>query len=66
MFFTASAVFAAPPPLPSFPFDADRALALRTEWAKALNLDPEFTNSLGMKLLLIPGGRFDMGPNGST
>src|SRR5262249_12466884 len=28
-------------------------------------LETEFSNSIGMKLVLIPGGRFDMGPNGS-
>jgi formylglycine-generating enzyme required for sulfatase activity len=55
----------AKPPLPHLPFDADRAAALRTEWADALDLEPAFTNSVGMKLVLIPGGRFDMGPNGS-
>jgi formylglycine-generating enzyme required for sulfatase activity len=56
---------AAEPPLPSLPFDADRAHALRDEWAKADGLEAAFTNSVGMKLMLIPGGRFDMGPHGS-
>jgi formylglycine-generating enzyme required for sulfatase activity len=54
------------PPLPRLPFDAATAHSLQQEWAKALRVDPEFTNSVGMKLVLIPGGRFDMGPNGST
>ncbi len=53
------------PPLARLPFDADRARSLQAEWARALGLDVEVTNSLGMKLVLIPGGRFDMGPNGS-
>lgn len=53
------------PPLPGLPFDADRARSLQAEWAKALGTDVEVTNSIGMKLALIPGGRFDMGPNGS-
>jgi sulfatase modifying factor 1 len=55
----------AEPPLPHLPFDARRAAALRQEWARAFQLEPTFTNSIGMKLVLIPGGRFDMGPNGS-
>jgi len=54
-----------PPPLPGLPFDGDRARALRDDWAKAFKLDAEFTNSVGMKLVLIPGGRFEIGPNGS-
>lgn len=47
------------------PFDADRARSLQQEWATALGLDVTWTNSLGMKLVLIPGGRFEMGPMGS-
>jgi formylglycine-generating enzyme required for sulfatase activity len=53
------------PPQVGLPFDADRARSLQAEWAKALGLDAEVTNSAGVKLVLIPGGRFDMGPNGS-
>jgi hypothetical protein len=56
---------AAPPPLPRLPFDARRAADLRAEWARAFGLQPAFSNGLGMKLVLIPGGRFDLGPNGS-
>jgi formylglycine-generating enzyme required for sulfatase activity len=61
-----SALGSLAPSLVRPPFDADRARALQQEWAKALGLDVRVTNSLGMKLVLIPGGRFDMGPNGST
>ncbi len=53
------------PPLGGLPFDADKAKTMRDDWAKAYRLDAEFSNSVGMKLVLIPGGRFDMGPNGS-
>jgi formylglycine-generating enzyme required for sulfatase activity len=53
------------PPLASLPFDGERALSLRAEWASVLRVPPEITNSLGMKLALIPGGRFEMGGNGS-
>jgi formylglycine-generating enzyme required for sulfatase activity len=56
---------AAEPPLPTLPFDAERATSLRQDWAKALGIEPAFTNSIGMRLVLIPGGRFDMGPAGS-
>ena len=55
----------AAPPLVGLPFDGRRAADLRRQWAKQTNLDAQFVNSLGMKLVLIPGGRFDMGPNGS-
>jgi formylglycine-generating enzyme required for sulfatase activity len=47
------------------PFDADKARSLRDDWARAHRLPAEVTNSIGMKLVLIPGGQFDMGPNGS-
>jgi formylglycine-generating enzyme required for sulfatase activity len=53
------------PTLPRLPFDADRARQLQTEWAGATGLEANLTNSIGMKLVLIPGGRFEMGPNGS-
>ncbi len=53
-------------PMPRLPLDAGQARALQARWAKALGVDVTVTNSLGMKLVLIPGGRFDMGPNGST
>src|SRR4051812_23449600 len=53
------------PPLPRLPFDAGRAGALRDEWARATGLEPRLINGLGMRLVLIPGGHFDMGPDGS-
>src|SRR5688500_6384071 len=53
------------PPIVAPPFDDKKAVELRRQWAKESSLETEFTNSLGMKLVLIPGGRFDMGPNGS-
>ena len=59
------AVAEAGPPLLSPPFDEKKAAELRRAWAKEFGLDAEFTNSLDVKLVLIPGGRFDMGPNGS-
>lgn len=58
-------VLGAKPPLIGPYFDAERAKTLRTEWAKELSLKEEITNSVGMKLVLIPGGRFEIGVNGS-
>ncbi|MBY0233310.1 MAG: formylglycine-generating enzyme family protein [Gemmataceae bacterium] len=52
-------------PMIGLPFDADRAARLRTEWAKAHKLEESFTNGTEMKLVLVPGGRFDLGPKGS-
>lgn len=54
------------PSLPRLPFDADRAKALQEEWGRAFGLNVQLANSVGMKLALIPGGQFTMGPNGST
>src|SRR4051812_19537196 len=50
----------AAPPMPRLPFDAERAQTLRAEWARAFRLEAACTNSVGMKLVLIPGGRFEM------
>jgi formylglycine-generating enzyme required for sulfatase activity len=49
-----------------FPLDAEQARRGQKECASTLNLPVEGTNSLDMKLVLIPPGRFTMGPNGST
>jgi formylglycine-generating enzyme required for sulfatase activity len=51
--------------MPRFPFEAEQARAAQALWAKAYGKEITITNSVGMKLTLIPGGRFDMGPNGS-
>ncbi|MFO0905525.1 MAG: SUMF1/EgtB/PvdO family nonheme iron enzyme [Pirellulales bacterium] len=50
----------APPPA-SAPFDADAALAHQRAWAQWLGSVVETTNSIDMKLRLIPPGEFDMG-----
>lgn len=52
-------------PLARLPLDDSQARALQARWAGLFSLEPSVTNSLGMKLVLIPGGRFEMGPNGS-
>lgn len=56
---------AADPPLRTAPFDAAAAAAARAEWAKALAAPAEFAAG-GLTFVLIPPGRFTMGPNGST
>jgi formylglycine-generating enzyme required for sulfatase activity len=43
------------------PFDAAKAKEHQEGWAKHLGVPVELTNSIGMKLLLIPPGEFDMG-----
>src|SRR6185312_1270 len=49
------------PPLAVAPFDAPQAKAYQEAWAKHLGVPVEFTNSIGMKLRLIPPGEFTMG-----
>lgn len=49
------------PPRAKAPFDAAQAEAHQTAWAKHLSTDVETTNSVGMKLRLIPQGEFLMG-----
>jgi formylglycine-generating enzyme required for sulfatase activity len=50
----------APPPA-TVPFDKDQAAAHQQAWADYLGVPVEFTNTLGMKLRLIPPGEFTMG-----
>ena len=52
---------AAAPPLAVAPFDAAKAKEHQDAWAKHLGVEPEITNSIGMKLRLIPPGEFLMG-----
>ena len=49
------------PPLAIAPFDAKKAKALQQACAKQLGVPVEITNSIGMKLVLIPPGEFEMG-----
>jgi formylglycine-generating enzyme required for sulfatase activity len=49
------------PPLAVAPFDAAKAREHQDTWAKHLGVDVEVTNSIGMKLRLIPPGKFLMG-----
>ena len=50
----------APPPAVA-PFDATKAKQHQEAWAKHLGVPVEETNSIGMKLVLIPPGEFEMG-----
>jgi serine/threonine-protein kinase len=50
----------APPPAIA-PFDAAKAKQHQEAWAKHLGIPVEQTNSIGMKLVLIPPGEFEMG-----
>jgi formylglycine-generating enzyme required for sulfatase activity/outer membrane biosynthesis protein TonB len=50
-----------PPLLAVAPFDAREAAAYQERWAAYLGKPVVMTNSIGMKLILIPPGEFDMG-----
>lgn len=43
------------------PFDSARARKHQEEWAAYLKVPVEYTNSIGMKFVLIPPGEFTMG-----
>jgi|GEM_PF-552760 len=43
------------------PFDAAQAKKHQEEWAAYLKVPVEYTNSIGMKFMLIPPGEFQMG-----
>src|SRR5208283_2283731 len=43
------------------PFDAKTAKEHQEAWARYLGVPVVITNSIGMKLVLIPPGEFDMG-----
>jgi len=49
------------PPRAVAPFDAAQARQHEEAWAKYLGVPVVYTNSIGMKLVLIPPGEFDMG-----
>ncbi|HEX4132962.1 MAG TPA: SUMF1/EgtB/PvdO family nonheme iron enzyme [Pirellulales bacterium] len=52
---------AAAPPMANAPFDAAQAKAHQAAWAKYLDTQVETTNSVGMRMTLIPPGEFLMG-----
>ena len=54
-----------PPPAVA-PFDAKTAKVRQAAWAKHLGVPVEITNSIGMKLVLVPPGEFLMGSGESA
>ena len=54
------------PPLAVAPFDAGQAKKHQQDWAAYLGVPVEITNSIGMKLVLIPPGEFLMGSSKSV
>lgn len=56
-----SASLTDPPPLAIAPFDSGQAKAHQEAWARHLGVLVAQTNSIGMRLRLIPPGRFQMG-----
>ena len=56
-----AAAGAMPPALAVAPFHADQAAAYQQEWADHLQVPVEYSNSIGLKLRLIPAGEFHMG-----
>jgi len=47
-----------PPPLAKVPFDADLAKCLQQQWTKHIDKPLVHTNSIDMKMVLIPPGEF--------
>lgn len=54
-------VLCADPPHTEAPFDNAQARQHQAAWARHLKTDVEWANSLGMKLVVIPPGKFTMG-----
>jgi len=52
---------AEPPPLAVAPFDAEHAPQFQQQWARHLAEEVTVTNSLGMKMVLVPAGEFRQG-----
>ncbi len=58
---TSFALAADQPPLAKAPFDADQAKEFQEQWAEHIDRPSVHTNSIGMKLTVIPPGEFMMG-----
>ena len=54
------------PPLAVAPFSAEAARGHQEAWAKHISQSREVTNSIGMKLTLIPPGEYKMGSGESA
>ena len=49
------------PPLAKAPFNAEQAKAFQQQWARHIGKPVVYTNSIGMKLVLLPPGEYTMG-----
>ncbi len=49
------------PPLAKAPFNAEKAQEFQQQWAKHIGKERVHTNSIGMKMMLLPPGEFTMG-----
>jgi len=58
---TSTSPLGSAPPRAIAPFDSKQARSHQEEWAKHLGVPVEYTNTLGMKFVLIPPGEFTMG-----
>ncbi len=58
---SAVAIAADPPPLAKAPLTAKQAQEFQQQWAKHIDKELVHTNSIGMKLALLPPGEFTMG-----
>jgi formylglycine-generating enzyme required for sulfatase activity len=56
-----SALAAETPPLAKAPFNAEQAKGFQQQWAEHIGKSLVHTNSIGMKMVLIPPGEFTMG-----
>ncbi len=52
-------------PVPRLPWTQDQAKTVQTDAAKAVGRPLVFQNVAGMNMVFIPGGQFEIGPNGS-
>jgi len=58
----ATSSFAAdPPPLAKAPFNAEQAKEFQQQWSKHIGKPVVQTNSIGMKMVLLPPGEYTMG-----
>ena len=49
------------PPLAKAPLTAEKVQNIQQQWAKHVGKELVYTNSIGMKLMLLPPGEFTMG-----
>ena len=57
----AAAAVADEPRLAKAPFSEEQAGDFQAQWSDHVDVEPEISNSIGMKLMLLPPGEFTMG-----